>query len=193
MKKVFFTFSFILLLSFPALGQANKFHLEAIGSFGQGSSYAEEENESPDNLYYELGLTGGYFFTPSFYIGITSSYQKIGQSSDADKPHGNRSGKRLELLSPTLGIRFLPLYLKFEYSVSGDYEIEQNTVAEEELSYSKTSGYRLSAFYVSSGNPILGVYYEDLAFKEELLDSEAFTLDDELKITQYGISVGWVF
>lgn len=182
---------FFFLFAFPA--QASNFHFEAVGSFGQGSSYAEMEKYSPKNSYSELALTGGYFFTPSFYVGATASYQKIGQSSDADKPHGNRAGTRQELFSPTLGLRFLPFYLKLEYSFSGDYQMNEDTISGEELSYSKTSGYRVSAFYVSSGNPIFGIYYEDLTFKDEVLDSEAFTLDDELKITHYGISVAWVF
>lgn len=171
----------------------SRFHFEAGVSFGQGSLYTEAQSEAPKNQLYELGLTGGYFLISSFYIGATASFQKVFQSSDSDKSHGNREGKRLELLSPTLGFRFFPLYLKLEYSLSGDYQMDQKTAAGKELSYSQTNGYRVSVFYESLDYPAFGVYYEDLIFKKEHLDSKSSSLDDGLKVVHFGISAAWFF
>lgn len=192
-KRLLFLLMLFFSFQISAQEMGKSLHFEGIASFGSGSSYTDSEVDSPDNLFYEVALTGGYFLTPSIYLGITASYQKIGQSSDADQPHGNRSGIRQEFFSPTLGIRFLPLYLKFEYAAGGDYQMEENTVLGKELSYSDIDGYRVSAFWVGSGNPLFGIYYEDISFKKEIQDSTSFTLSDELKVSHYGVSVAWVF
>ncbi len=186
MKLYKIAFLFCLALIAENSYALGPLHLDLRGTIGYGKSQVEGEPESPTTMQYGVGTTLGYKFLP-FYFGASADYSMVTQLTEPGS-FGNRKGKKMNLLSPTIGVRLIKFHLKFDYQILGTYTLDKKTTGGQEVSYEDPKGMRGYIGYRYSPLAEVGVFYETVSYGKEKVGSSETELTNKMKVNQMGLA-----
>jgi hypothetical protein len=200
--------SFIVLLatSIPLM----PFRAQAYGDFGEplsvpihvdlsggwGYSTASDALAQSTKLgQWNFGATIGVLMGGVFFAGLSSDYRASAQYSDVGALDGNVSGKRWNMASPTLGFRSTAGFVvKFDYQLTGDYELANKTLSGASVRYAEPKGWRISGLYQLSGLIHASAFFESVSFGKRVnSENGEIALSPGLSMSQFGAGLGLVF
>jgi hypothetical protein len=143
------------------------------------SGYAEfshpNMSEAVSGAHSGIGGTLGVKLGWGIFGGITVDYRYMGQISTVDNNHLNLSATRFVPFSPTLGIKYESYLLKLDYQIEGQLDISKTLSDGSTLKLNKPEGFRaIFVFEKLFGLPV-GLYYENVRFKEQSLSQSGTT------------------
>ncbi|OQW53502.1 MAG: hypothetical protein A4S09_07865 [Proteobacteria bacterium SG_bin7] len=111
-----------------------------------------------------------------FFGGITFDYRYMGQTSTVDNNHLNLSSTRFMPFAPMLGYRQEKYILKLDYQIAGNLEVSKSLSDGSTLKLNHPEGFRLIFIFDKwFGFAPIGLYYENVRFKEQSLSQSGIT------------------
>jgi len=159
--------------------------IHAAGGFGKAE--IEDEAKSPEVNQYSAGATLG-FKMRMIYLGVSADYYKVDQTTEPDANFGDRGGVRTNIISPTIGLNFRLLKLKFDYQMQGTYKLDKE-ISGEKVSFKDPTGYRIYAGVPMTMFTEIGAFYESVTYKTEINGSSETSMDKKLNISQMGLMI----
>lgn len=127
-------------------------------------------SEAVAGAYTGVGGTIGVKLFGGFFGGITVDYRYMGQTTTVDNNHLNLSSTRFNPFAPTLGIKYDRYLVKLDYQFAGSLDIKKSLSDGSELEFNHPEGFRLIfVFDKWFGFAPVGIYYENIRFKEQSL------------------------
>ncbi len=144
------------------------------------SGYAEfshpDMNEAVAGAYSGIGGTIGTKIGWGVFGGITFDYRYMGQTSTVDSNHLNLSATRFMPFAPMLGFRRDNYIIKLDYQISGSLEVSKALTDGSTLKLNHPEGFRLIFIFDKwFGFAPIGLYYENVRFKEQSLSQSGTT------------------
>ncbi len=169
--------------------EAKAFMIEPYLFTSYGEAVHPNESESPTMFGHGVGTSVLFDVFPMISLGVSGDYRFYNQSSEVKSPYGNRTGKRLAI-SPTLGVKLGPIFFKYYYHLTGDYELDNATDSGSEVTYTDVSGH---SFWLSI--PVfplirVGAFYEMESFDTSIngaTETDLTTNNNELEYNKFGI------
>lgn len=189
---IFFIMSLFLIA--PKAMALGPFHIDFHVSAGKGSAKFEDKTEDkPTTWQYGAGATVGYKFWRVLYFGVSADYFKIVQTTDVSSEWGNRKGTRMNLASPTIGLKGGGFHLKYDYQLLGKYELDKQDSSGNDVHYEDPAGHR---FYLGYRLGILyevGLMYEKLTYETEVVGESERELTNKMELKQIGLVLTFSF
>ncbi len=148
----------------------------------------------PSLKQFQAGVRLGYAIKDKWILGLSADYRSNAQSEGRDSSTGDWSGSRFNPVSPMVGFKYHRFVLLAEAYILGSYVLSSKTTAGDSVSYTGTSGYRISAHMRAWKNLYLGLQYDALSLaKEKVGSAEAVQLSSPLKLNSIGLGISVVF
>jgi hypothetical protein len=184
-KTISLTFLALLVFSEAQAAPSKTTNFDLHVGFAKGSArFANAKTPGkPVTFQYNVGATYRYPLAEVFYVGASADFNYVIQATDVAGEWGNRRGSRMNYFSPTVGIVAGKLHLKYDYQFLGRYTLDKKDSTGNEVYYTKPKGHRVYLGYKFGESYELGLAYEKVDYKKEVLEKTTKT-ETELSDTK---------